>query len=554
MSGFPSASIPISPDLPGMAGRKREAPRLPRFKLNGMATCVASTTSDRRASGSPAPLRLRSGQRAQSPEVEMVDAVEGVAASSSMGWRPVLGIGLTEDARREWMWRHVRVVLGLEVTGVVAICWGQAALPTGVTAFVRVPRDESFIAGPSRLREALVRAREVDVMPVDPAEVRLQVDIFAWVDWLLSRAEEYNSATVDADGRFPREESLLFRAGLTEQPAADLLVSALREAVKVAARSGGIAVRRTSPWPPGKRFAVCLTHDIDNAVRQSAAGALRKLAAAGVALSKRQRRTAGRRVSDAVGLLRGNAASPYWLMDPMAAREAARGYRSTFFVLPHTRRTVSEGSHRARRYDVRHRDVQQLLRRLSVGGWELGLHTSYDAHEDSGGVAREWKYLRATVPAGVEIAGARSHYLRLWMPYTLRQEEEAGIPYDASMGWSTGWGFRSGSAMPYRPFDLTNGRELTLWELELHLMDVSVPSDDYLLFLNILLDRVRDVGGCASVLLHPSPYSDLTTKQYLTLYDRVLDQIARYEDAWVSTPSTVVRHMTDYVRSQSTVD
>jgi hypothetical protein len=226
-----------------------------------------------------------------------------------------------------------------------------------------------------------------------------------------------------------------------------------------------------------------------------------------------------------MGLLRGNAASPYWLMDPMAAREAAHGYRSTFFVLPHTTRTVSEGTQQVRRYDVRHPDVQQLISRLDAGGWELGLHTSYDAHQNSDGVAHDWNLLRAAVPAGVKIAGARSHYLRLRMPNTLCQEEEAGIPYDATMGWWTGWGFRSGSAMPYQPFDLTTGRVLGLWELELHLMDVSVPLDDFVSLLGLLLDRVRNVGGCASVLLHPSPCADLTAKQYLKLYDRVVSWI-----------------------------
>lgn len=365
-----------------------------------------------------------------------MNPVEGVTALSSSTWRPLLGVGLAEDPRSEWVWQHVQTVLGLEVDGTVAICWGEAQLPAGVTAAVRVPRNRSFSADPSRLSAALESLRQVAEMGKD-LEVRLPVDVLTWVDWLVSRTEEYSPLTLNEFGNFPREGSLLFRAGLAEYPAADLLVSALRQAVEVAARSAGITVRRTSPWPTGKRFAVCLSHDIDNAVRRSATGALRKLAGAGLALSKRQRRTAGRRTNEAIGLLRGNDASPYWLMDPMAAREAARGYRSTFFVLPHTQRVVSEGPDLVPRYDVRHPDLQQLLRRLNTGGWELGLHTSYDAHEDPDGVARDWNALHAALPAGLEITGARSHYLRLRMPETLRDEEAAGIPYDATMGWRT---------------------------------------------------------------------------------------------------------------------
>lgn len=484
-------------------------------------------------------------------------------SASSPTWRPLLSVGLTADPRSEWMWRHVQTVLGLEVDGPVAVCWGQEPSPAGVLAAVRVPRDRSFLAVPSRLVAALEALRQVGVTPgrtgsggwevgdleMRDLEVALPVDVFAWVDWLVSRAEEYDPHTPDDLGNFPREESLLSRAGLSEQPAADLLVGALRQAVQSAAGSAGIAVRRTAPWPSGKRFAVCLSHDIDYAVRQSTTGALRKLAGAALAMSQRDRRTAGRRANDALGLLRGNAASPYWLMDPMAAREAERGYRSTFFVLPHTKRVISEGPDMVTRYDVGHPDVQQLLGRLSAGGWELGLHTSYDAHDDGNGVGHDWSQLRAALPAGVKAAGARSHYLRLRMPDTLRQEEEAGIPYDATMGWRTGWGFRSGSAMPYQPFDMTTGRVLGIWELDLHLMDVSVPLDDYVSLLGVLLDRVRDVGGCASVLMHPSPCSNRTAKEHLELYDRVLDQIATYEDAWVTTPSAVVGRMTDYARA-----
>jgi hypothetical protein len=219
-----------------------------------------------------------------------VDQVEDMNATSTKAWRPLLGVGLAEDLHTEWLWRHVLTVLGLEVNGVVAICWGQARLPTAVAAAVCVPKDQWFSPDPTRLVAALENLAHVS--EPDDGKVRLSVDIFVWVDWLVSRAEEYNPLTLDEFGNFPREESLVFTAGLAEQPAADLLISALRAAVETAARSAGIEVRRTSPWPSGKRFAVCLTHDIDYAVRQSATGALRKVAAAAVSLSQGQRRTA----------------------------------------------------------------------------------------------------------------------------------------------------------------------------------------------------------------------------------------------------------------------
>ena len=459
-------------------------------------------------------------------------------------WHDVIPVDIAGDPHGSWLWQHVEAVLGLQTSGPVATCWGSGPIPDGVAAAVRVPRDEAFEPTPAGLRRLMSGVGHA----VEAGSVAMSGDVLTWAGWLLSRAEEYDPHRLDSAGRFRHDDSLLFRAGLTDVPVVDMLLMALRTAVEEATRIAGLDVQRRSPWPQGKQFAVCLTHDIDHAVRRSAYEAARKLGGAGVALALGRRQTSRRRVNEAIGLARGGEASPYWLMSHMAQQEAARGFRSTFFVLPHKRRRVQEGSVRARRYDVRRPDIQLLLHELDVNGWEIGMHTSYDAHDTVAGLATDWKTLQSELPAGVQASGARSHYLRLRMPDTLRHAEEAGLRYDATMGWATGWGFRSGSATPYHPFDLSRDRELDLWELDLHVMDGAVAARDFATSLGTALERVREVRGCATVLVHPSPYDDMTVEEHLDLYDKVLECVAGFDDAWVTTPAEVLDRMDAYSR------
>ena len=463
-------------------------------------------------------------------------------------WHDLVPIDITGDPHGTWLWQHVEAVLGLQTLGPVAACWGQGPIPDGVAAAVRVPRDDAFEPTPAGLRRLMGGLGH----SLEANSVAMSDDILSWAGWLLSRAEEYDPHRLDSAGRFRHDDSLLFQAGLTDTPVVDVLLMALRTAVEEATRIAGLDVQRRSPWPRGKQFAVCLTHDIDHAIRRSAYEATRKLGAAGVALAMGRRQTSRRRMNEAIGLARGGEVSPYWLMSQMAHQEADRGFRSTFFVLPHKRRRVLEGSAWARRYDVRRSDIQLLLHELDVNGWELGMHTSYDAHNTVAGLATDWGTLQSELPTGVHASGARSHYLRLRMPETLRHAEEAGLRYDATMGWAAGWGFRSGSAMPYHPFDLIRDRELGLWELDLHVMDVAVAARDFVNVLAQALERVRAVGGCATVLVHPSPYDGMTVKEHLDFYDKILECVADFDDAWVTTPTAVLDRMDAYSRRSPT--
>lgn len=454
------------------------------------------------------------------------------------------GRGFTTLYER-WIWEQSVCIMGLELSGTSCVEWGDCDDGNTKQLSVVVPRAKAFRPNGAELREAVKRAGTYSVLHLRHGRVRVvfDVDIFAWVGWLLSRAEEYTGQGRDDHGRFSRSRSLAYQAGLAELPIVDIMLGHLRDGLVQAADSVRTLSRRVSPWPDGKTFAIWMSHDIDNAASRSLGYACRKLLAATVAAVTRDPELARRRCVDALGLIRGGAASPYWMMDEMASRERARGFRSTFFVLPHLSRWVMEGSKRVRRYSVRDRNVQRMLQRLVSGGWELALHTRYDAHDEPSGIDQDWATLQQHAPSGSSVRGARSHYLRLRIPDTLVESEAVGMVYDATSGWPRGWGFRSGSAFPYIPFDLEVGRRIELWELELNLMDVALPVDEFGEAVERLLCAARGVYGCASILVHPTPYGNMTVKSSMRHYESTLDRIMACEDAWVATASQIAAAM-----------
>lgn len=448
------------------------------------------------------------------------------------------------SAFEAWVETCVLDRLGLQVAADLAIHWGVAAPST--KASVRVPRDPRFLESPDRLKHAVTRTSPAYRAAGVGSRI-FDFDVLSWVGWWLSRDEEYRAADRDAHGRFPSTVALGSRLGLAEIPVVDRLVDQLRMAVLESASEAGIEARRTIPWPPGRDFAVCLTHDVDHLASRSGLLAGRKIG--GALLTSRSDGIGSRRLlREGWALLRGPKVSPYWLAGPMAQEERSRGFRSAFYVLPLTSRRAREGENRAVRYSIRSRDARSVFRKLGSEGWEIGLHSSYGALDMPGQLAAERSLVRESLgPAAGSIAGHRSHYLRFRFPQSLRQVQDAGVEYDSSLGWAAGWGFRTGTTMPYQLFDLVTETATDVWELGLTVMDVALPSaQEMLCATQEALDAAERAGGLAVLLYHPSPPHGMSREAFMDLYRAVLDDIQRRVNAWVALPSDVVEAMKNY--------
>lgn len=100
-------------------------------------------------------------------------------------------------------------------------------------------------------------------------------------------------------------------------------------------------------------------------------------------------------------------------------------------------------------YDVM--SLQSELQLFQAGGWEIGLHQSFDAFADSGMMAAQ--KTRVEKALGTPIQSCRQHWLRFSLNQTWRAQEEAGFLHDSTLGFNDRAGFRNAAALVVHPWN-----------------------------------------------------------------------------------------------------
>lgn len=277
----------------------------------------------------------------------------------------------------------------------------------------------------------------------------------------------------------------------------------------------------------GARFAIALTHDVDTPWRWTRIG-IRGAAARlkGHALAGRGGRALREaRALSAVPVHKLRRTDPNWRFERILRVEAARGARSTFFVMAGHRHPADGAAP-----ETYERLRPRLVELLKAGGVEIGLHGSYTAAESEAALAAEKQALESL--AGL-VRGHRYHYLRVDPHANLAPLERLGFAYDSSLGFADAPGFRAGIAHPFRPWDLERDRRLDLVQIPLAVMDVTFSEEHYLGLpasaaerrLLALVDWAAEHGGGFAVLWHSDRYDPATSRGWDRLYLRVLDAV-----------------------------
>jgi hypothetical protein len=132
---------------------------------------------------------------------------------------------------------------------------------------------------------------------------------------------------------------------------------------------------------------------------------------------------------------------------------------------------------------------------------------------------------------GLEVTTTRQHFLRWDARTTPRLQAEAGFRADSSVGFNRNVGFRAGTSLPYRHFDVEAGRALDLLEVPLVVQDgallgpigIGVDVDGASAVVEQLLDAVSTAGGALTVVFHPDK---LVRADWRTLYRRTLELVS----------------------------
>lgn len=282
--------------------------------------------------------------------------------------------------------------------------------------------------------------------------------------------------------------------------------------------------RTERPVPTDHEFALLLTHDVDRPYKtyQSLYYALGNPEKRRYHLST---------------LLPG--ANPYWQFENIMALEEDLGVRSAFYFLDEQRLrdrpprewvTMRGWQLFAGRYGYDDPAIRRVVRELDEGGWEVGLHGSYESPDDRERLAAEKASLEDVL--GHPVTGGRQHYLNL-ADDTWRHHDAIGLSYDASLGSSATFGFDHGYGIK-RPFD----DEFVVFPLTVMEQALPDPGEEFDRAWDACADLLAEADAndaVMSVLWHPRHFSHGDFPGHLRLYRRLVRR-ALDMGAWVGAP------------------
>ena len=348
--------------------------------------------------------------------------------------------------------------------------------------------------------------------------LRLGVDIFGAVFVLLTRLEELGDVARDAHGRFPARASLAHRLGFLDRPLADEYVELLR----------GL-VNRVFPGVTSTRpaYGEDLSHDIDfvDGRRLGVRGAIR--ASARDLITNRAPRVAGRRLASLpLRPIVGPRCDVFNTFAELMDLSEEHGRKSTFFFIAGR----TPGGIFDDNYEIDEPWVRKVMRSIDQRGHEIGLHGSYNSYASQPQLVKELDALRGVLrEEGIQTdpIGCRQHYLRFEPATTWPSQADAGLAYDATLGFADAPGFRAGTCRAFPVFDVAARRRIPLRERPLTVMDTTIldpaylglTSDDAVRTVERLKASCRRVGGTFSLLWHNTM---LVTPTQQALYREIL--------------------------------
>ena len=348
--------------------------------------------------------------------------------------------------------------------------------------------------------------------------IETNIDIIASSFFMLTRYEEVVTPVQDKFERYPATASLAYREGFLDRPIVNEYIELLGSWVE----GFNLGFERKELWD-GKDFAVCLTHDVDVLRKYSWYPPLRAIAGRTLkhhgprksfAVAREYLRVRGKRCSD-----------PYDQFDYLMQVSERYGVSSSFYF-------ISGGETKYDNcYSIGNPYAACLVRHIRDRGFEVALHSSFNAFSNSQMLMREKERLEAVVERAVY--GVRQHYLRWRTPDSWRVREEAGFKYDTTLTFADHEGFRCGICLPYKPFDVLANKQLDIWELPLAVMEGTLYDYQGLLSVEVfsrikkLVDVVKKHNGLFIILCHNSSLDEMFYPGWTSVYVEILEYISK---------------------------
>jgi len=320
-------------------------------------------------------------------------------------------------------------------------------------------------------------------------------------------------------------------------------------------------VKKNKPptWPNNKKFAVCLTHDVDAVSETNFAQNVRSML-------KLLRERSGRPIGESLrwliihnmlalkGMMGGQES--FCQFDKWMEIEKEMGAKSTFFFAPervlnpHTTDCMYRYSQNLE-FKGSQISVRDLMKTMDDEGWEVGLHPSWNAHANIGEMIFQKEQIEQAI--GHTISSVRQHFLKYDSANTHAVQAEAGFLYDSTLGYNDNVGFRRGTSYPFTCFQSPEDPSKHLLQIPLIAQDgallleekgLRLNPEEALNYIKLLLDEVKNVGGVLTLSWHPHT---MVMPGFWDLYRRTLELVSA-EDPWFGTVSEVGAWWQDQVK------
>ena len=318
-------------------------------------------------------------------------------------------------------------------------------------------------------------------------EMTFDFDLFAWLFYLLSRYEEYESKDLDDHGRYKSSNSITTKYEFLETPLADYWIQKLSE--KIESKFG------INFWPQQEGKAIpSIDIDMPYAYNQKGARAY---------------------IGIFRDLLLGNIGG---IQDRLKYFTTGKDPFDTYTELENLLKNESQTfvfllQNYNLPYDLNHivdkSEWKDIVTALS--NWSsLGIHPSYESHESISKLELEKESLESQIG---KVTQSRQHFLKFTLPYTYRNLITIGIKNDHSMMYPDRVGFRASTSRPFLWYDLEEEEATNLLVHPYAVMDVTLryymklSPNEAILKINELQKTLENINGDLGFLWHNSSMS-----------------------------------------------
>lgn len=298
-----------------------------------------------------------------------------------------------------------------------------------------------------------------DFLEETPDCINCGPDLFASCYFMLSRWEEYVVSDRDKHNRFPAQASCAQRFDFLDRP----IVNEMLEFLWNMLQKLGF-----KPEQKIQQFEVFATHDIDHLsywsktkrkkIGQHLIGDLVK--------RKKPVLVIRRLKSYFISIIRKkDPADSFSYLINLAHK---RGFKSVFYFI------AGGNTSYEKNYPIGNIETKNTLDFLAKNKVEIGLHPSYESSVKPELIKQEKLALEQAVQHTV--SESRQHYLRLSLPQTFVDLQQAGIKTDSSLYYSGFPGFRCGICHEFKVFDFLTKTVLEIRERPLLVMDTCLSS------------------------------------------------------------------------------